>query len=153
MPITVRRVSLFAWIFIPLVFSSGFRIPVASSGDVIVTIGGGGGINDGVLAGSAGLGALFAGFVLEWIDWPVGSAIRTAADIPAETLLQLAIVWGPVIGLVAIPGALCFRGYRLDRKRVSEIQAALRVALSSSGVAWSPQRRTELSASCRCSAW
>ncbi len=76
---------------------------------------------------SAGLGTLFAGFVLEWIEWPVGSAIRTAADIPADTLLQLAVIWGPVIGLVAIPGALCFRGYRLDRERVSRIQAELRV--------------------------
>jgi Na+/melibiose symporter-like transporter len=75
---------------------------------------------------SAGLGTMLAGFVLEWIDWPTGQAIRTAADIPPETLLNLAIIAGPVIGLLTIPGVLCFRGYRLNRSKVAEIQAELR---------------------------
>lgn len=77
---------------------------------------------------SAGLGNLIAGFVLEWIDWPVGENVRTAADIPADTLVQLAVIAGPVIALLVIPGALCFRGYRLDRKRLGEIQAELNAA-------------------------
>ncbi len=74
---------------------------------------------------SAGLGNLIAGFVLEWIDWPVGPEVRTAADVPPDTLLQLAVIAGPVIALLALPGALCFRGYRLDRARLEEIQADL----------------------------
>ncbi|MEM7100494.1 MAG: MFS transporter [Pseudomonadota bacterium] len=79
---------------------------------------------------SAGLGNLIAGFVLEWIDWPVGENVRTAADIPSDTLIQLAVIAGPVIALLALPGALCFRGYRLDRSRVQEIQAQLHAGAS-----------------------
>ncbi len=75
---------------------------------------------------SAGLGTLIAGLVLEWINWPTGSAIKTAADIPEDTLLQLAVLAGPVIGLLAVPGVLCFRGYQLNRRVVAEIQASLR---------------------------
>ncbi len=74
---------------------------------------------------SAGVGSLLAGRVLEWIEWPTGEAIRSSADIPAETLLSLAVIAGPVIALLAIPGAACFLGYRLNRRRVAEIQNRL----------------------------
>ena len=75
---------------------------------------------------SAALGSLLTGLVLEWIHWPTGEAVRTSADIPADTLLNLAIISGPVTSLVAIPGILCLMGYRLDRAKLSEIQAQLR---------------------------
>lgn len=75
---------------------------------------------------SAALGSFFAGVFLEWISWPSGSAIRTAADIPADTLLALAILSGPVVSLLAIPGILCLRGYTLNRQRLVEIQTELR---------------------------
>ena len=75
---------------------------------------------------SAGLGTLIAGRVLEWIEWPTGAGVRTAADIPADTLFQLALISGPVIGLLAIPGVACFLGYQLNRTRLIEIQTALR---------------------------
>lgn len=81
---------------------------------------------------AAGLGNLIAGFVLEWIDWPVGEAVRSAADIPAATLLQLAVIAGPVIALLALPGVWCFRGYQLNRARLGEIQSQLRAASTSS---------------------
>lgn len=77
---------------------------------------------------SAGLGSFFAGLVLEWIDWPVGGAIQSASDIPPDTLFALALIAGPVIGLLAIPGVLCLLGYRLNRERLVEIQAQLRTA-------------------------
>ncbi|MEM9623689.1 MAG: MFS transporter, partial [Pseudomonadota bacterium] len=77
---------------------------------------------------SAGLGTLMAGLVLEWISWPTGSEIRTAADIPPDTLLQLAVIAGPVIGLLALPGVICFRGYQLNRSKMQEIQASLRTS-------------------------
>ncbi len=48
--------------------------------------------------------------------------------MPEETLVQLAVIAGPVIGLLAIPGVLCFRGYQLNRQRVGEIQSALRAS-------------------------
>ncbi len=75
---------------------------------------------------SAALGSFVAGLVLEWINWPVGAAIRSAADIPAETLLTLAVVSGPITALLAIPGLLCLRGYSLNRERLAEIQTELR---------------------------
>ena len=75
---------------------------------------------------SAGLGTMFAGFVLEAIAWPTGSAVRTAADVSADTVFQLAFIAGPAISLIAIPGVLCFKGYALTRARLENIQADLR---------------------------
>ncbi len=75
---------------------------------------------------SAALGSFVAGLILEWINWPVGTAIRTAADIPADTLLTLAIMSGPVTSLLAIPGVLCLLGYRLNREKLAQIQSQLR---------------------------
>ena len=75
---------------------------------------------------SAALGSYLAGLSLTWIGWPSGEAVRTAADIPADTLLQLAILSGPMILLLALPGLACLRGYRLDRGQLAAIQTALR---------------------------
>lgn len=75
---------------------------------------------------SAALGSLLAGRVLELISWPTGETIRSAADIPTDTLLTLAIVSGPVTSLLAIPGVLCLRGYQLNRSKLASIQAQLR---------------------------
>lgn len=75
---------------------------------------------------SGALGSWIAGLVLVAIDWPVGQAIRTAEDIPLETMISLAIIAGPVSAVLAIPGLLCLRGYRLNRQRLAEIQAILR---------------------------
>ena len=77
---------------------------------------------------AAGLGSAIAGLVLDLIQWPTGSAIRSAADIPSETLFQLALIQGPLIALLAIPGALCLLGYRLNRARLSEIQTQIRAS-------------------------
>ena len=74
---------------------------------------------------AAGLGTLLGGIVLELISWPTGSAIRSAADIPADTIFQLAFIAGPIIALMAIPGVLCLRGYALNRDKMSEIQDQL----------------------------
>ena len=75
---------------------------------------------------SAALGSYLAGLALVWIGWPTGEAVRTAADIPADTLLMLAILSGPVTALLALPGLACLRGYRLDRGQLEGIQTALR---------------------------
>ncbi len=71
------------------------------------------------------LGSFLAGLILAYIEWPVGEQIRVASDIPAETLHWLAVISGPLVSLMAIPGLLCLRGYRLNRARVAEIQAEL----------------------------
>lgn len=74
---------------------------------------------------SAALGSLLAGMILQWIGWPVGRAVREAADIPQDILMSLAIWSGPVTSLLAIPGVLCLLGYRLNRSNVTKIQAQL----------------------------
>ena len=74
---------------------------------------------------AAGVGNLLAGIVLEWIRWPVGSQVKSAADIPADTLVTLAVVAGPIASLLVLPGILCFLGYRLNRAAVAEIQQKL----------------------------
>ncbi len=75
---------------------------------------------------SAALGSYIAGLFLVLIEWPTGTAVRTAADVPQDVLLTLAVISGPVAVLLAIPGLLCMYGYRLNRSRLSEIQAELR---------------------------
>ena len=71
------------------------------------------------------LGSLLAGLLLTLIDWPSGDAVKTAADIPAETILSLGVLTGPVAALLAIPGFACLLRYRLDREKVAEIQRQL----------------------------
>lgn len=77
---------------------------------------------------SSALGNFIAGVVLTLIDWPIGSAVRTAADIPADTLLLLAVLTGPITALLALPGLALLRGYRLNRSQLEGIQAALKEA-------------------------
>ena len=74
---------------------------------------------------AAGVGNLLAGIVLEWIRWPVGEQVKSAADIPTDTLVTLAVVAGPIASLLVLPGILCFLGYRLNRAAVAEIQQKL----------------------------
>lgn len=96
---------------------------------------------EGVLFGAASfagkcttaLGSLVAGLVLRLIDWPTGETIKTASDIPEDTLIAMAVISGPVIALIAIPGIICLLGYRLNRTTTAKIQQQLRAraALSS----------------------
>jgi len=72
------------------------------------------------------LGSLLAGLVLTVIDWPTGEAVKTSADIPADTVLWLGILSGPIAAALAIPGFLCLLGYKLNRAKVAEIQLKLR---------------------------
>ena len=70
-------------------------------------------------------GAVFAGALLKFIDWPTGETIRSAADVPPDVLLSMAILSGPFASLIAIPGVACLLGYRLNRARTLAIQAQL----------------------------
>lgn len=74
---------------------------------------------------SAGVGTLLAGWVLEMLDWPAGGGVKSAADIPAQTIFELALIAGPIIGFLVVPAVLCLRGYTLNRTRLSEIQTEL----------------------------
>ena len=72
------------------------------------------------------LGSLLAGLMLTLIDWPTGESIKTAADIPTETILSLGIASGPIAAALAIPGFICLMRYKLNRSKVAAIQQALR---------------------------
>jgi len=70
---------------------------------------------------SAALGSLIGGAVLDWLNWPVGSAIRTAADIDPLTLQQLGLAWGPTALILGLPGLWYIARYRLTRQRHEQI--------------------------------
>lgn len=75
---------------------------------------------------SAALGSLIGGTVLDLIRWPIGPEIRSAADVPMETIVSLGLVWGPMAGFLAIPGVWCVSRYALTRERHKAILEQLR---------------------------
>jgi len=82
----------------------------------------------GVKAGSfldKATGARDLGFGLDIIDWPRGAAIRSAADVPAETLVNLGLMYGPFVAGFGIVSVLCYLPYSLTRQRHEEIMRML----------------------------
>ena len=63
------------------------------------------------------LGSLLAGLMLTLINWPTGEAIKTAQDIPADTILSLGLASGPIAASLAIPGFVCLMRYQLNRSK------------------------------------
>ena len=111
-----------------IVGASSTMADIADESDLLT-----GSRQEGVLFGAASfagkctsaLGSLIAGAVLSWLEWPTGEGVKTAADIPPDTLLNMALVFGPGVALLAIPGFFCLRGYKLTRARTAEIQQQL----------------------------
>lgn len=89
--------------------------------------------NEGIFFGAfafmnkaaTGIGSGLGGAVLDLIDWPTGTAVKSAADVPSETLFALALAGGPVVALAFIPFYYFIRRYSLDRTRLEEIQKAI----------------------------
>ena len=87
--------------------------------------------NEGIFFGAfafmnkaaTGIGSGLGGAVLDLIDWPTGAHIKTAADVPSDTLLSLAMIGGPTVALAFIPFYGFIRHYNLDRHRLRQIQA------------------------------
>jgi Na+/melibiose symporter-like transporter len=75
--------------------------------------------------GTSGLGNVVAGVGLDIIAWPRGADIRSAADVPPETIVNLGILYGPLVGLFALVALWCLSHYDLTRERHAEIQAEL----------------------------
>ncbi len=74
---------------------------------------------------TSGFGAVIAGWALEFIDWPVGPEIRTAADVAPDTLLNMGIFYGPIIAGLGFLSVLFYTGYKLTPARHAEILVEL----------------------------
>lgn len=72
-----------------------------------------------------GIGTIIAGFGLAFIDWPTGAAIRTAADVPTETIVNLGILFGPFVAVFGLVCLWCYSHYDLTRERHADIVRAL----------------------------
>ena len=88
------------------------------------------GIFFGAIAFSAkatsGLGNFIGGVGLDVIRWPTGPGIRTAADIPPETLVKLGLLYGPIVAAFAILSLWCYTHYHLTKELHAEILEKLR---------------------------
>ena len=74
---------------------------------------------------TTGLGSIIAGIALDAISWPRGANIQHAADVPAETITQLGIVYGPVVAGCGIFALYCYSRYGLTRSIHSDIVSQL----------------------------
>lgn len=70
---------------------------------------------------TSGFGNFVGGFGLDLISWPTGADIRTAADIPPETLVNLGLLYGPIVAAFSIVSLWCYTNYQLTRERHAEI--------------------------------
>lgn len=70
---------------------------------------------------TSGIGSFIAGVSLDLIDWPRGAHIQSAADIPAETLGQLALIYGPILAAFAVFNVLLNLQVKMTREDHEEI--------------------------------
>lgn len=76
---------------------------------------------------TTGIGSAVAGFALTLISWPNGPDIRTAADVPVETLVWLGLIYGPIVTGFAVVSVYCYSKHNLDQARHREIVQALQI--------------------------
>jgi Na+/melibiose symporter-like transporter len=74
---------------------------------------------------TSGFGAVIAGWALQLISWPVGTNIRTAADVPPETLVNMGIVYGPLIASLGFISVWFYTRYNLTPRRHAEMLVEL----------------------------
>ena len=70
---------------------------------------------------TSGFGAVIAGWALQLIHWPIGASIRTAADVPPETLLNMGIVYGPMIASLGFISVWFYTRYDLTPGRHAQM--------------------------------
>ena len=84
---------------------------------------------------SSGVGAFIAGVALDLIGFPHGAAATAAnAHIPAETIRNLGLVYGPGAAVFTGIAIIVLFGYRLDRAGHARIRDALSLRRSGQGV-------------------
>ena len=74
---------------------------------------------------TSGFGNFIGGVGLDVINWPTGTVIQTAADIPAQTLVNLGLLYGPIVAAFSIVSLWCYSKYGLTRERHAQILEAL----------------------------
>jgi GPH family glycoside/pentoside/hexuronide:cation symporter len=74
---------------------------------------------------ASGVGLLFAGLVLQLIDFPADMSAAAAADIPPQTLAWLGLAGGPGAATFALVGAGLMLFYRVDRRAHARIMTDL----------------------------
>ena len=74
---------------------------------------------------ASGLGTLVAGIGLDIIGWPTGEQIHTAADVPADTLFNLGLLFGPIVAGFAVVSVWCYNHYDLTREKHQQILVQL----------------------------
>ena len=75
---------------------------------------------------TSGFGTLIAGFGLDFIRWPRGTAIQSAVDVPPETIVHLGLLYGPVVAGFSVISVWCYLHYDLTRARHREILRELK---------------------------
>ncbi|MCB1692075.1 MAG: MFS transporter [Pseudomonadales bacterium] len=75
---------------------------------------------------TSGFGNFIGGLGLDIINWPRGADIKTAADIPHDTLIHLGLLYGPVVAAFAVVSVWCYSHYDLTEARHAKILESLR---------------------------
>jgi len=70
---------------------------------------------------TTGIGNVVGGIALDLISWPRGVEIQTAADVPAQTLVWLGLVYGPIVAGFAVVSVWCYTKHHLNRERHAQI--------------------------------
>lgn len=70
---------------------------------------------------TSGFGNFIGGIGLDIISWPRGADIETAADVPPETLVNLGLLYGPVVAAFAVVSLWCYSHYTLTKERHQKI--------------------------------
>jgi Na+/melibiose symporter-like transporter len=74
---------------------------------------------------ASGMGNIIAGVALDLISWPRGPHIQTAADVPADALVSLGLLYGPIVAGFGFVSAWCYTHYHLTRERHAAILVEL----------------------------
>ena len=82
---------------------------------------------------TSGFGTLLGGLGLDFIGWPRGADVQSAADVPAQTLLDLGLFYGPVVAGFAVISLWCYTHYDLSRSRHAQIVEALTARRNAAG--------------------
>ena len=74
---------------------------------------------------TTGVGNVIAGFALDIISWPRGAHIKSAADVAPETIVNLGVIYGPLVAAFGFLSIWCYSHYKLTRERHAEILVEL----------------------------